>query len=277
MVWISSRTAPCGDQRVIGDEPLLQPVDLGKETTHDDTMLLDAEAVLEGLLQGFAFRAEPSLGQRGQLHRRGHPVQQCLQHRPRGLRPHLRGHRGQLDPGALLHLLQPLDHPDPLLGHRRPRPGQIPQLTKHLHRHEGRAHQPALKDPGDPHRVADIGLAAGHVAQMRRVDQPAGEPPLQRGEDGLPVHPGRLHTDSSTSSQASQSPSSASARMEVLNVRVSAAREPSRCPGERTVATTVSRCTSSPAHRSNSTCIPASSATAPINVPPGRGLLIQRV
>ena len=52
-----------------------------------------------------------------------------------------------------------------------------------------------LNELADPLGILHIGLPAGDVAQMVRVQKPALEPVLERLEHGLPVHPGGLHPD----------------------------------------------------------------------------------
>jgi hypothetical protein len=50
-----------------------------------------------------------------------------------------------------------------------------------------------LEQLGDPLAVLDVGLAAGDLLDVRRVDQPDREAVLEDVEDRLPVDPGRLH------------------------------------------------------------------------------------
>ena len=52
-----------------------------------------------------------------------------------------------------------------------------------------------LHELADPFGVLDVGLAAGDVAHVMRVEQPALEPLFKRLEHGLPVHAGGLHPD----------------------------------------------------------------------------------
>jgi hypothetical protein len=58
-----------------------------------------------------------------------------------------------------------------------------------------RARSPVLNQLTDPLRVFDVGLGAGDVAQVMRVQQPALEALLERLEDRLPIHAGGLHPD----------------------------------------------------------------------------------
>ena len=75
-----------------------------------------------------------------------------------------------------------------------------------------------------------------------------------------------------TFSAANQPDSSSSRPVVVANVRVSEQRVPPG-PGRRTVATTVSRCTSNPAHRSINTSIPLHPFPCRWQGPPGEGNL----
>src|SRR5690348_9749362 len=52
-----------------------------------------------------------------------------------------------------------------------------------------------LHELADPFGVLDVRLAAGDVAHVMRVEQPALEPLFKRLEHGLPVHAGGLHPD----------------------------------------------------------------------------------
>ena len=76
------------------------------------------------------------------------------------------GDRGQLDPGVLEHLLQPLDL-GALLDLGLAIPGQVPQLTDLARRHEALAQQAVLKQLAQPRRVADIGLSPGDNQEHR--------------------------------------------------------------------------------------------------------------
>jgi hypothetical protein len=106
-----------------------------------------------------------------------------------------RRNAGELDPGVLEHLLEPLDRPGPLVDLRLAKPGQIAQLADLPRRHEAGADQPVLHQLADPFRVLDVPFAAGDVAQVLRVEQSALESILERLEHGLPVRAGRFHSD----------------------------------------------------------------------------------
>jgi hypothetical protein len=82
-----------------------------------------------------------------------------------------------------------------------------------------------LDQLADPHRVGHIRLAARHVAQVPRVEQPAPEVVFQQVLDRPPIHPGDSIPTTVTPKLASQSPSSTSPAV-VAETTVSAAADP---------------------------------------------------
>jgi hypothetical protein len=103
-----------------------------------------------------------------------------------------------------------------------------------------------------------------------RVEQPALEPILQRLEHGLPYTPVASIPTSVTPASASHAASSASPASVARNVRVCWSKRRRPAPGTRTVATTLSRCTSRPAHRSTTTSVSCSLPTT-VDMSPGGG------
>ena len=101
--------------------------------------------------------------------------------------------QGQLDPGVLQLLLQPLDGAGALLGQHGPHPGEVPQPTDRLGGHEGGPQQSALGQLAQPRGIGDVGLAAGHGLGVAGVDQNHVQLPLQEVEHRPPVVPGGLH------------------------------------------------------------------------------------
>jgi hypothetical protein len=92
-------------------------------------------------------------------------------------------------------LLEPLDRARALVDLCLAQPGQIAQPSDFRRRHEAGPDQSVLHELADPFGVFDVGLAAGDVAQLLGVEQPALKPLLERLEDRLSVHAGRLHPD----------------------------------------------------------------------------------
>jgi len=100
------------------------------------------------------------------------PGDQGFQHRPARDPDDVGGHAGELDPGVLEHLVQPLDLPAAFLDLGLAVAGQVAQLPDRAGRHERGTDQPVLDQLGDPGGIGHIGLAAGHVVHMGGVEQP---------------------------------------------------------------------------------------------------------
>ena len=138
--------------------------------------------------------AQAPLGQIGQHGRVMLAIDQRLQHQPARHAGDVAGHRGQLDPGILQQLLQPLDLPAAFSSHRRAGPGQVPQLADWGGRHEGAVDQAVRTQLGQPRGVGDVAFAAGQVLHLSSVDQhhlKVGV--LEQVVERLPVIPGGLH------------------------------------------------------------------------------------
>ena len=105
-------------------------------------------------------------------------------------------HRGELEVGVLQRFLDAL-HMAGLLAHELLAGAQQgAQLLGRRLRHEARADQAVRQQVGQPDRIGDIGLAAGHVLDVGGVGQDQREVAI--GEDmpdRLPVDTGRLHRD----------------------------------------------------------------------------------
>jgi hypothetical protein len=196
-------------------------------------------------------------GQRLRVHAAQGPAgaaHQHLQHPPARDPQRVGGHTGQLDPGVLQDLVQPLRLPGALLDLRPAIPGEVAQLPDRGGRHEAGPHQAVLDQLADPLGIGDVSLAAGHVAQMPGVQQPALHRILKDIERRLPVHPGRLHADQphplgdQPVPQRQQLHGHGPKRPHLLGPA------PIRA-GVRTQATTVSLWTSSPAQRSTTMSI----------------------
>ena len=119
---------------------------------------LDAQAPLGQLGHGGGVTAAPDEGS---------------QHRPAGHPQDVAGHRRQLDARVFEHLLQALGLAGALLDDDLAVAGEVTQLADRAWWHEARADQAVLDQLADPGRVADVGLAAGDVAQVVGVEQPA--------------------------------------------------------------------------------------------------------
>src|SRR5215204_4550309 len=76
---------------------------------------------------------------------------------------HAGGHRRELYPGILEHLLKTLDLPCALLDLRLAVAGEVPKLPDLFGWHEAGAHQPVLHKLADPLSVLEVGLPTGDV------------------------------------------------------------------------------------------------------------------
>ena len=116
-------------------------------------------------------RAHPRLGQLSQDRGIVLPADQCLEHGPARDPGDVRGDGGELDPGVLQHLLQPLDLPGAFIGDRGPGPGQVPESGGFGRRNETAPDQTVCAELRQPRRVGDIGLASGQVPGIAGIDQ----------------------------------------------------------------------------------------------------------
>ena len=150
-------------------------------------------------------------------------------------------------------------------------PGEIAQLADRGWGYEAGPDQAVLDHLRDRRRVGYVGLAAGHVVQVLGVDQPHLELVFEQVVDRFPVDPGGLHSRPGDLVFGQPVAQRVIPAVVVAKVRVCCARRSRPDPGTRTVATTVSRCTSNPAQRCTNTSIPGSSQSASTAGPPPRG------
>jgi len=55
-----------------------------------------------------------------------------------------------------------------------------------------------LQEFGDPSAILHVRLAPGHLFDMGRINELDAKVPFEQIENGLPVHPGTLHSDDHT-------------------------------------------------------------------------------
>jgi hypothetical protein len=154
-----------------------------------------AEAADQRRLELGELGAQAALGQLGQQLGVAHAGDQGPKHRPAGDAQDVGGHARQLDAGVLQQLLQPLRLAGALLDDGLAVAGEVAQLPDRRGWHEAGADQAVLDQLADPLGVGDVGLAAGHVAQVAGVEQPAVHGGLQPVVHRLPGGAGRLHAD----------------------------------------------------------------------------------
>jgi hypothetical protein len=208
--WALRRSIPgdrdqCGHLRLErGDHPvdlgrqveddLVEEVELGEDLT-DQQPVMSTEAALEGVTKLGDLLAQGAFGQVGQDIRIAGAGDERVEHRPTGQAEDPSGDRGQLDPGVLEHLVQPLLFPGAFFDLRAAVTAQVAQLADLAWRHEARADQSVFDQLTDPRRVGDVGLASRHVTQVLCVEQPTLHRVLQHEIHRLPIHPSRFHPD----------------------------------------------------------------------------------
>ena len=141
----------------------VEEVDVGEHLRDQQTVVSCPESAGQGLAQGGDLRAQPAAGQLGQRVRVVLPGEKRLQDGPPGLGQQCGGDAGQLDPGVLHDLLQPLHDAGAFLDQGAAVPGQIAQLADRGWGYEAGPDQAVLDHLRDPRRVGYVGLAAGHV------------------------------------------------------------------------------------------------------------------
>src|SRR5215211_174244 len=113
------------------------------------------ETTLQGLLECWYLRAQPSAGKLGQNLGIGGAANERLEHRPPGNAEHAGSHRRELYPGLLEDLLQTLDLPGALFYLHLAVAREVPELPNLLWWYEARTHQPVLYKLADPLGVLD--------------------------------------------------------------------------------------------------------------------------
>src|SRR5215207_8138638 len=98
--------------------------------------MMGGEASLQSIPERRQLGAKAAPGQLRQDLRVGGPADQRVEHRPPGGTEHAGGHRRELYPGILEHLLQALDLPRALLDLRFAVTGEIPKLPDLFGWHE---------------------------------------------------------------------------------------------------------------------------------------------
>ena len=129
------------------------------------------EPAVQSLGQLWDFSAQLLLSHVGHHRGVGLTGEQRLQHRPRRLAVEVGSDRGQFDPGVFEEFLQPLDLAGAFPRHRGAGARQISQLSDRFRWDERPTDQTMGTELGQPGRVSNVGLAAGQVLHVTRVDQ----------------------------------------------------------------------------------------------------------
>ena len=123
------------------------------------------------------------------------PVDEGLQHRTAALAQDIRKHDAELEVGVFEHLLDALGVGAPLAHELLAGARERAQLLHGSRRHEAGPDQAVRQQVGQPRRVVDVGLAAGHVLYVRGVGQHQLEVAFEHMPHRFPVHAGGLHGD----------------------------------------------------------------------------------
>jgi hypothetical protein len=136
------------------------------------------------------------VGQRRQSIRVGFAGDQRFDHPTSGQADDVGDDRVELDVGVFQRLLQPLDVTGTLPHELLTAAQQVAHLLGLLIRHKTTADQPVRQQFGQPGGIVDVGLAARHILDVRRIRQHQFELAVRENvPDRLPVHPRGLHHD----------------------------------------------------------------------------------
>ena len=147
-----------------GGDRLVEEVDLGEHLSHEQRVVA-GEPALERFAQRGDLLAQRALGQLGEHVGIVSAGDQRVEHLPGRDAEHLGGDRGQLDPGVLQRLLDPLDLAGALLDLGLAVADQVAQLAQRAGRHEARPHQAVLDQLASPLGILDVAFAAGDVTR----------------------------------------------------------------------------------------------------------------
>ena len=178
---------------MVGDG-LVERVDVAQvQLEHEAVMRADVPA--QGFEQFGAAGLDAGADARGQPFGIGLAVDDRLQHRAPALAQDVAEHDTELEVGVLEHLVDALDMGRALAHELLARARERAQLLHRHRRHEAGADQAVGQQVRQPHRVVDVGLAPGHVLDVRGVGQHQLEVAFEHVPHRLPVHAGGLHGD----------------------------------------------------------------------------------
>ncbi|MCY1533178.1 hypothetical protein D9M68_684910 [compost metagenome] len=165
--------------------------DIQVQLEHRAVVVGDVSAQRLAQLGGLLARV--ALGQRGEPHRVVLAGNDGLEHGAAAVSEDIREHAAQFEVGVFEDFLDAQavlgDLAHELLAGAR----EIAQLLGGGRWHEARSDQAVGEQIGNPHRVVDVGLAAGHVADVLGVGQHQLEVALEDVPHRLPVHAGGFH------------------------------------------------------------------------------------
>jgi hypothetical protein len=189
---LSKRLEPEAHLLLDGGDGPVQGVDVIEvHLEHEAVMCADVAA------QGFEHLGTAGLDPQAhageQLFRIGLSADDGLQDCPATLAREVAEHNAELEIGVLQDLFDALHVGAALTHELLARAGEGARFLHRHGRHETGADQPMGEQIGEPHGVVDVGLAPGHVLDVRGVGQHQLEVPFEDVPDGLPVHARGFH------------------------------------------------------------------------------------
>ena len=140
-----------------------------REDRADHERMMSLKAPLKRFFERRDLGAQLALGEIGKHGRVGRARDERVEHRAPGLAKNVRRDAVQLDAGVLQGLVQPVSFAFTLSDLRLAIPRQRPQPPLRLGCHKATAQQPRFHQLTEPHGVADVGLAARDVLDVRAL------------------------------------------------------------------------------------------------------------
>ena len=141
------------------------------ELVGDQEALVGSNFSSQGALELRQLGAQTALGQIGQGRCVGGALDQGFEHQPPRVAQDVAGHAAQLDPSAFEGLLKAVALGRTFPNQRGPIARQLAQLALGQVGHEARPQQAVAQEVGDPFTIPHVGLAAGHLLDVLRIDQ----------------------------------------------------------------------------------------------------------
>ena len=167
---VLKRAQPLGDLLAQVIDQVVQPVEVG-ELVREQEALVRANLASQCALELRQLGAQTALGQIGQGRCVGGALDEGFEHQPPRAAQDVAGHAAQLDPSAFEGLLKAVALGRTFPNQRGPIAGQLAQLALGQVGHEARPQQAVAQEVGDPFTIPHVGLAAGHLLDVLRIDQ----------------------------------------------------------------------------------------------------------
>ena len=190
---LSKRLEPTAHLLFDGGDGLVQHIDVGQMQLEHEAVV-STDATTQGFEQ-FSAAGLDTADMAEQLLRFSLAVDEGLQYRAAALAQNVTDHDAELDVGVFEDLLDALGMGAALTHELLAGAGQRAQFLDRSRGHEAGTDQAMGQQIGQPHRVVDIGLAAGDVLDVCGVGQHQFEVPFEHVPHRLPVHARGLHGD----------------------------------------------------------------------------------